>query len=183
MSLQPDDKTPGLFVDPSRTTAGTFAVIIGVSAYPHLEGGTGERADPTYGLGQLAVSALTAHRFFGWIRELYSFTEAPIARCWVLTSPTAAEIAVEPSLADYPAATFENCKRAIQSWHGTIERMHPQYVEASRAMFFFSGHGIERADRQLLLPADYLSDGSVDFAISTANLIAGLRTLGNLADI
>src|SRR5436305_9849949 len=45
--------------------------------------------------GQLYVSALTAYRFFLWLRDLYSYANCPLAMCWLLLSPTDAEIATE----------------------------------------------------------------------------------------
>jgi hypothetical protein len=47
-------------------------------------------------------------------------------------------------------------------------------------MFFFSGHGLQSTqDQQILLPSDYLGDGllSYDHALSTQNLLHGLKTL------
>ena len=71
MNLQPDPETPGLWVNPRWQAGmpGSFAVVIGVSAYPHLDGGA-EPADDhgqewiaeTRSLGQLYVSASTARR-------------------------------------------------------------------------------------------------------------------------
>ena len=65
MSLEARTTEPGLWVNPAwqAGTPGTFAVIIGVSAYPHLVGGEAEVSE-TFGLGQLRVSALTAYEVF-----------------------------------------------------------------------------------------------------------------------
>jgi hypothetical protein len=72
MNLVPDPKQQGLWVDPGWTLAdpGTIAVVVGVSRYPHLADGDHPAAN-TYGLGQLHVSALTAFRFFEWLRDKY----------------------------------------------------------------------------------------------------------------
>src|SRR4051812_707241 len=98
-----EQKSPGYFIDAALSDSpGTFAVIIGVSAYPHLDDGKGPRAQPTYGLGQLAVSALTGQRFFEWIQRHYEFDEAPLAQCWILASPTALECQAASAVAQYP---------------------------------------------------------------------------------
>ncbi len=185
MALQPHPKRKGLFQDPDlREGPATFAVIIGVSAYRHLEGRR-KKASPTYGLGQLAVSAVTAQRFFEWVASEYLFDEAPLSKCWILTAPTAAEKRAVPALAKYPVATMDNCADAIGEWKAAIEALPFNHASKSRAIFFFSGHGIERGkDRQILLPTDYLRPPAeaVNDAISTYNIFAGLRHLPLLAD-
>ena len=54
MSLEPRTTEPGLWVNPDwqEGTPGTFAVIIGVSAYTHLAEGDAQVPE-TFGLGQL----------------------------------------------------------------------------------------------------------------------------------
>jgi hypothetical protein len=61
MPLEPVAGKPGLWRDPQwvRGMPGLYAVVIGVSAYPHLAGGD-DPADDTLGLGQLLSSASTA---------------------------------------------------------------------------------------------------------------------------
>src|SRR5262245_52265521 len=95
---------------------GTFAVVIGVSEYAHLSGGSGSAAREDFGLGQLKVSALTAYRVFEWLRDQYRCDDAPLARCWLALSPTPQECAQEPELADCPRATFEACELALNAW-------------------------------------------------------------------
>jgi hypothetical protein len=186
MSLVPDARTPGLWINPTRSrgTPGTFAVVVGVSAYDHLAGGKGPAATNTYGLGQLAVSALTAHRFFQWLADTYSCARAPIGQCWLLLAPTLEEKAIAPQIDQHTIApTFENCSQVLRSWVQSMQLLaqyYPANAEASRAIFFFSGHGIEVVlDKQLLCPNDYLKppNGSANDAISTLNLWLALGTL------
>ena len=89
MQLQPDPDKPGLWVNPNWKTGdgGMFALVIGVSRYEHLNDGPGAPADETYGLGQLTVSALTAYRFFEWLRSGYALDGLPIAQARLLLSP------------------------------------------------------------------------------------------------
>jgi hypothetical protein len=173
--LVQDPQHPELWVNPAWTGGepGTFAVIIGVSAYAHLTG----RAD-TYELGQLHVSALTAYRFFCWLRDSYRHPDKPLARCWLLLAPTERE--VEPAMPQTPEPTFEGCRTAIGQWFASMQNLNSVYSEQSRAVFFFSGHGLEvRHDKQILLPSDYLEPpvALVNRALSTYNLYAGLRAL------
>ena len=110
MSMQPDAATPGLWVNTEweQGMAGTFAVVIGISRYAYLQGGA-----ESYMLGQLYVSATTAYRFFRWLCDDYIYTTSPLAKCWLLLSPTGAEIAAERSLKEHLLEpTFQNCNRA-----------------------------------------------------------------------
>ncbi len=187
MSLQPVDDTPGLWADPHWRPGhpGTFALVIGVSRYPHLDGGGAEADDLGQGwvrearqLGQLTVSATTAWRFFSWLADGYRFRSAPIARCWLLLAPTPLEQAREPALRRHAAEpTLANVEQALLSWAATLRRLPAAAQHGSRALFFFSGHGLQvHSQNQLLLPMDYLGGElpNWDNALSTFNLLAGL---------
>lgn len=194
MALQPAEidgvwSGPGMWHDPDwdGQSAATFAVIIGCSAYRHLDNGT----DPTAGtkdwlkearkLDQLWVSALTARRVFDWMRDLYWLTEAPLARCWLLTAPTSDEEAVLPGVSEnWLEPTLANCTRAIKSWAATPGALPPQAQAQSRMVLFFSGHGIESLmEEHLLLPSDYLAPPmpNFDHAISMRNIRQGLLSV------
>ena len=182
MKLQPVADRPGLWTnhDWQPGTPGTFAVIIGVSAYDHLLDGTGKRADDTYTLGQLYVSALTAQRFFGWLQERYRHPTAPLAQCWLLLAPSPAELAFEQALAtNVLRPSFDNCKKAVHEWADTLNDGKFCSPSQSRAIFFFCGHGLEVSnEKQILLPSDFLygGDNSLNDALSTANLFNGLES-------
>jgi hypothetical protein len=160
-------------------TPATLAVIIGVSSYPHLDGGTGPIASTTFGLGQLFVSALTAYDMFRWFTTTYQ-SSAPAAMCWLLVSPTPEEVQEKPELAGLPAATFENCKNAIREWHAAMDQLSPAAARLSRSLFFFSGHGIEvHRNEQILLPSDFLQPPTeaIDDCMMTSYLVGGVATL------
>jgi hypothetical protein len=183
---------PGLWSDPGWRpgTPGTFAVIIGVSRYRHLKGGTAP-TDPqgkawiaeAAELGQLHVSAVTAFQTFNWLAGQYRH-DAPLARCWLLLAPTALE---EPLLtlpgggaARWAEPSLQNCDAAIRWWSETMGRLPAAAAAQSRGLFFFSGHGLESTqERQLLLPSDYLAapQPNINAAISTSNLRYGLGSL------
>jgi hypothetical protein len=183
---------PGLFVNPNWTpgTPGTFAVIIGVSEYTYLEGGSNFRTgDEAFGLGQLFVSAATAHAVFDWLQDRYDYPAAPPAQCWLLLSPTTEELiylgapappggspASVETIGAAPAI-LANCETAIGSWNDAMSQLSTTDAANSRGLFFFCGHGLEIAqDAQVLLPSDYLRrpGRSVNDALSTANLLKGL---------
>lgn len=183
MNLQPDTSSPGLWINSTwqQGTPGAFAVIIGVSNYDHLQGGQGQLASKTYGLEQLYVSALTAYRFFCWLRDAYDYSTSPVAQCQLLLSPSKAELQYEPKLADnlcHP--TFQNCTDAIEHWFSTMDRLPLNNAERSRAIFFFSGHGLEvTQEKQILLPADYLKPpiGILNKALSSSKIHKGMAGL------
>ncbi|MEZ5905424.1 MAG: caspase family protein [Geminicoccaceae bacterium] len=190
MNLQPDPAEPGLWVNPAWQAGmpGSFAVVIGVSAYPHLDGGTEPAPDDgqewiaeTRTLRQLYVSALTARRFFDWLATDYRFAKAPIAKCWLLLSPTDAERAYEPTIADHIAEpTLANCATALKAWRKAIRMLPKPAQHDSRAFFFFSGHGLQvHHGKHLLLPSSYLGgdEPSFDEALGTSNLLYGMESL------
>ncbi|MGE3154914.1 MAG: caspase family protein [Nitrospiraceae bacterium] len=182
MGLAVDQNTPGLWIGDQwrEGTSGLFAVVVGVSGYDHLDGGDSP-APETYGLGQLSVSALTAYRMFEWLSDAYTLEGCPVAHVWMLLAPTQKEKAFEPALEHHRLApTIDNCEHAIGQWQAAMQALPQGAAEGSRALFFFSGHGLEvHQNRQILLPADYLSPPArnLNNALSTENLINGLASL------
>lgn len=160
---------------------GTYAFIVGVSSYPHLDGTFGK-----LGLDPLSVSALTAYRFFRYIADTYVYVDCPITEIRLLLSPTQNETIVFESerdidceaLANTPRATLANLETAEKAFHRRLQALSPETAARSRAFFFFSGHGIQlNIDHQLLLPEDYLGDDRVGGAVSTMNLWRGLSSV------
>lgn len=182
MGLTSVQNSPGHFVGQQwrEGMPGLFGVVVGVSRYDHLGGGVSP-APETFGLGQLSVSALTAYRMFEWLRDDYALEGCPVGHVWMLLAPTEKEKEFEPALEHHClAATIGNCESAIGQWQAAMQALPQGAADASRAMFFFSGHGIEvHQNRQILLPADYLSPParSVNNALSTENLVNGLASL------
>ena len=175
----PPEFSNGYWHDPAvDNQAGTFAVIIGVSQYDYLPANDDVEALKTsYGLGQLHVSATTAYAFFDWLRGSYHFGRAPLSKCWVLLSPTAAESAINAELKNTQRPTLQACEDAMGEAVAAIEALDPTYIADSRFVFFFSGHGIERYPNQLLCPSDYLRKPGLNpnKALSIVNLRGGLR--------
>src|SRR5262249_40539268 len=119
MALSPDPKSPGRWLNLqwNEGDPGTFAVIVGVSEYDHLPGGPGRTARTTYNLRQLHVSAMTAFRFFQWLSDSYAIKDCPLAKCWLLLSPTRDEIAAVPGLGKYMGRpTFDNITVTVNEW-------------------------------------------------------------------
>jgi hypothetical protein len=182
MRLTPSDAEPGLWVNPDwqEGSPGMFAVVIGVSRYLHLAEGESP-APETFGLGQLRVSALTAFEVFRWLAEGYRVEGCPLAKCWLLLSPAEEEKEHAPGIAKHlPPATFDNCEQAIGFWWSHMQQLPRSVAEHSRALFFFSGHGLEtHQDQQILLLSDYLKPPQCNCnkALSTESLKKGLASL------
>src|SRR5512144_30726 len=159
MSLEKVSDRLGLWRDPQWTAGmpGVYALIAGVSAYPHLPGGSGAPAQDAHGLEQLVSSANTAARLFNWLRQSFRFQEMPVAWCYLLLSPTSAERAAfdTEGLVHYAEPTYLNLQQAIQHWTGNVPQSAAA-ARASRTLFFFSGHGVQSNWNALLLPSDYL---------------------------
>jgi hypothetical protein len=178
MTLVEQHEEAGLWRNPSWIpgTPGVFALVIGVSDYLHLK-----KDQNSMQMGSLYVSALTAFRFFEWLGSLYRLEGVPLASCRLLVSPTAAELAYEPRLTVHSRLPdFDNCSAAIVQWFNEMNLLTPRVAEASRSVFFFSGHGLEITEEmQVLLPVDYLRPPVMQYnrAIGTNNLRRGLKGL------
>jgi Caspase domain len=175
MLLQRDRTDKALWVNPqwNGSDAATFACVIGVSAYEYLD-----NSDAEYNLSQLKASALTAHKFFRWLANDYHCEGKPLAKCWLLLSPTAAERAVDTSMPETTVPRLDACKQAVYALYDTIKALHPLRVRDSRALFFFSGHGLEMEEnRQILLPTDYHPSISVHEAMNSYNIVTGFWKL------
>ncbi|MGL6111855.1 MAG: caspase family protein [Rubrivivax sp.] len=176
MPLEIVPSRSGLWRDPAWAPGmpGLYALIAGVSAYPHLDGGAGPTAPDTHGLEQLLSSAHTAATVFQWLRDGFHHGSMPVVWCQLLLSPTAAERARldADGLKHYAEPTFVNLQQAIQLWAGNMPRAAA--AAASRSFFFFSGHGVQSNWNALLLPSDYLDPSFgqpvYENCISTAEL-------------
>jgi hypothetical protein len=159
MPLEPVAEKPGLWRDPQwvRGMPGLYAVVIGVSAYPHLAGGDNP-ADDTLGLGQLLSSASTAAAVFEWLRRDFLKRELPVVWCQLLLSPTQDELAAlqASGLTHYGVPDYLGMHQALQTWAGQVPHKAPAN-EQSRTLFFFSGHGVQSNRNGILLPCDYLN--------------------------
>ena len=159
MALEIVQNRLGLWRDPqwSAGMPGVYALISGVSAYAHFDGGTGKLAPDGHGLEQLLSSANTAASLFKWLRQSFKRQDMPVVWCYLLLSPTPAERAVFDSegLRHYAEPNYLGLQQAIQLWTGNAPQPAAA-ARASRTLFFFSGHGVQSNWNALLLPSDYL---------------------------
>ncbi len=190
MRLKPSPLVPGLWQTESfqpRCSA-TYAFVVGASRYVNFEPPSPE----SFGMGSLAVSALTAYRFFRWLGTRYRTDDdpAPAVQCRLLLSPTEDEQELldhgsdKIVVGDAPgstarAPTLIALMSGLQAWFNELTAVKDEQAERSRIVFFYSGHGLEiDPGRQLLLPCDYrYTEAEQNNAISTENIRDAMRKL------
>ncbi len=185
MAFVANSKNIGLWLPTEQLKAGAHAIVIGVSDYPHLFGGSAPPADlapDNGGLGQLEVSAKTAAKVFRWLLDAGEVAGAPIATCQLLLSPRPDESAAVDELTDgaYAPADFESVRKAIVDWGNDIFAGATEPGD-NVAFFFFSGHGTEHMASPALLARDILnprSPGGARKAVAFLSLCQAVKTYG-----
>jgi hypothetical protein len=143
-------------LDENAGPASTHALVIGVGAYAHLEGGPSPTTHPgATGMRQLTSPPLSARRFAAWMIDKYHDGGRPLGSLALLLGEaepgpfvhprTGAEHAVE-------AATIDNIVAAVLEWQERGD--HDQ----ARLIFYFCGHGVSLGFDTSLLAADMFAD-------------------------
>ena len=163
-----------VFYDQSLVDSGnpaTHAVVIGVGAYPHLNGGDpAALTDLHGGLGQLSSPPASARTITDWLLDSFNNPDKPLASVSLLVSEEeGGQVYHHDSLQQpfsAPAATFGNVKQAVRNW-----KKRGDVNEENLMLFFFCGHGVARGlDGLTLLLSDYGEseampmEGALDFA-------------------
>jgi hypothetical protein len=185
MTLIADPNTKGRWLPETPRKAGAHAIVIGVSDYPHLSGGSALRADlapDNGGLGQLEVSAKTAAAVFKWLKGAGEIAGAPVATCRLLLAPRPDERAEVEQLSSgaYAPADYVSVRAAIEAWGNDIFAGATE-PGANVAFFFFSGHGTEHMASPALLTKDILnpnSPGGARKAVAFLSLCQAIKTYG-----
>lgn len=120
--------------------AGMHALVVGVSWYPFLAGGSSPVADP-WGMGQLTSTASTANKILEWLRAAH--LPVPLATCRLLVSPSAGEAALA-GIAE--PATVDNLLKDADEW-----RQDASTNRENVTLFYFAGHGIQRTKEDAVL--------------------------------
>jgi hypothetical protein len=169
--------------DPPRQ-AGAHALVIGVSDYPYLGGGSAppnERVQDHGGLMQLEVSALSGALLFDWLKAADEIAGAPLASCRLLLAPRPDEKERVDRLTEghYGSADYESMRSALLAWGNDIAaggRVQGPNV----ALFFFSGHGVEVAASPAILARDVLNqtvaDGGTNKALAVDPMSTAVKT-------
>ena len=115
------------------------ALVIGVSAYDHLQDGVGPTtAEPLLaGLGQLSAAATSATRVAQWLRDHFDYPGVRLGSVRLLASPTPGELPL-PGGVTPPAATFDGVRRAVAAW-----RNDAREAPGNVTLLYVAGHGIQ----------------------------------------
>ncbi|MBD8471554.1 caspase family protein [Sphingomonas sp. CFBP 8765] len=156
-------------------TPGTHAIIIGVSAYPHLDAKPPQLSDILEGLKSLASPADSARAFATWLAKTYSNPQAPIATIDLLLSDKAGQGFTLDGSEKGPVDTADisNIMDAALAWKARGDA-DPDGV----MIFYFCGHGMSAGLRNALLACDvgrYPAMPSTN-AFDPDLLLAGMKT-------
>jgi len=133
------------------------ALVIGVSRYRHLPGGSGPAATHPLaaGLTQLSAAASSALRVAQWIRDSYAPPDVSQGSIRLLLSPSPGEDVSDAPGA--PAATAAEVQRAVARWRRDV-RAHSENV----ALVYVAGHGIQLTmEGGILLLEDFADPDAV----------------------
>jgi len=152
------------------------AIVIGVSAYPHLGGGTGLLTDRNEGMGQLTSPAPSARALASWLIEKLHDPCKPLATVALLLSESDPQPFHNPrTREDHPVevASVANAKEAAREWGARGERAD------DRLLFYFCGHGIANGTSVSLLLTDFGSNpyNPLEAAIDFNNLWLGMEAI------
>ena len=152
---------------------GVHALIAGVSAYPHLPGGTAAPAPDDYGMRQLSSTALTAYRMYRWLMDRKDHFQVPLATVRLLLSPAPGEIAAEPGINGAgEACTLEHFQSDAKDWRTDAGAHADGYT-----FFYFAGHGVQRSrGDQVMLMEDFGDGlgGTLAKSVNTKNIYFGM---------
>ena len=135
--------------------SGLHALVIGVSAYPHLAGGTAP-SSRAFKMGQLSAAALTAHRIADWLEEASDRLSVPYGSCRLLLSPSPGELEPLPAKREYLPATLEQLRAQALLW-----REESSQDPDSVSFFYFAGHGLQRTRQDAVLLMQDFADSAL----------------------
>uniref|UniRef100_A0AAU2JL84 Caspase family protein n=1 Tax=Streptomyces sp. NBC_00049 TaxID=2903617 RepID=A0AAU2JL84_9ACTN len=162
-------------LDENAGPASTHALVIGVGAYRHLDGGAAPTAHPgAVGMRQLSSPPLSARAFATWMIDGYHDKGRPLGSLALLLSEEAPAPFVHPhTQAQHPVetATIDHIEAAVKEWK---DRGHH---DEARLVFYFCGHGVSLGVDTSLLAADAFADPDdpLDGALQFEALTRGLN--------
>jgi hypothetical protein len=148
------------------------ALVIGVSSYPHLPGGSAAQpGSPGAGLGltQLAAPALTAYQVHQWLLDHRDELPVPLHTVRLLLAPSADEL---EGIVQAGEPTYAGIRAALNDWRADLARF-----AKSMAFFFYSGHGLGGTGEDALMLAADFGDPAVDLldrAVSVTDVEQGM---------
>nr|NLI50998.1 hypothetical protein [Propionibacterium sp.] len=153
--------------------ATVHALVIGVSRYDHLAGGSGTPTTHRLlaGLSQLSAAATSATRVALWLRDHFDYPEIRLGSVRLLASPSPGEEPL-PGGATPPPATYDQVKRALNAW-----RKEARATPGNVTLLYVAGHGIQTSNEGgivLLQDAGDPDFDPLDRAIDVASIRRGM---------
>ncbi|MFD9335449.1 caspase family protein [Streptomyces sp. NPDC060028] len=143
-------------LDENAGPASTHALVIGIGAYTHLNGGPSPTDHPgAVGMRQLSSPPLSARKFATWMIGEYHDTGRPLGSLALLLSEAAPAPFPDPGTGEphlVEPATIDNIVAAVKEW-----KTRGDHDEA-RLVFYFCGHGVSLGVDTSLLAADMFAD-------------------------
>lgn len=180
----------GLWVrgDEAPPRTGLHAVVVGVSDYPNLGGGSTQQTTALG--GQLAVCASSAAQIFDWLRTSGSLCGRPVLSCRLLLAPgpnpagpegqTETEFVEALTKGWFVDPTFDGISRALRDISNALFRTPAERAGENAVFGYFAGHGLEVLASPSFLARDILED-SVEGpgnAIAYEPMMRALSTFG-----
>ena len=162
---------------PKEGTPTVHVLVIGVSSYDHLPGGTGEQSTAAMlsGLSQLSAAATSATRIALWIRNTFDFPNVQLGTVRLLASPSPAELPLPDDVAP-PPATYDEVRKAVAGW-----LKDARSGDGNVSVLYVAGHGIQTSSEGgIVLLQDVGAPDSIRI-LERAIDVASVR-LGMVAD-
>lgn len=152
---------------------GTHALVIGVGAYPHLNGGNKKLCDDNEGLRQLSSPPASARAFADWLINNFNNPDKPLVSVALLLSEEGNVVNGMPAKYKNPKTGIEHeleraeiatVATAVGEWKDRADNS-----VGNMTIFYFCGHGFAQGTDGSLLVEDYGSDndnaldGAIDF--------------------
>lgn len=167
-------KPPLIFDDGNRAQPGVHALVVGVSSYSHVNGGTSKpTVEPMASLSksfrQLIGPAGCARDIADFLIERKDKLTRPLRTLRFLVSPGLNETGT--AFQGVQAATADNVAKALLDWRRDAQRSNDEVT-----FFYFAGHGSQLTQKNaLLLLSDFLGGANpFDRTIEVNEIYGGM---------
>ena len=153
--------------------ATVHALVIGVSRYDYLPGGTGPTTTKSLlaGLSQLSAAATAAARVASWLRDNFDYPDVRLGSVRLLASPVESELPL-PGGVTPPPATYDEVRRALFAW-----RADARETPGNITLLYVAGHGIQTSNEGgilLLQDAGHPDYPALDRALDVSSIRRGM---------
>jgi hypothetical protein len=165
-----------VFVAPAVTGPGTHVLIVGISDYLHLLGGTEPRSDIAEGMGQLDAPVNSARALANWFLDEFENDSRPLASLALVLSdrtPVVYQHRKSQRHEAVPSGEIGDVAKAIDNW---VTRASSN--EQNQTVFFFCGHGVSSGEPVLLL-RDFgaVRNNRFDGALNLNDFVGAMQTM------